>query len=98
MKKLLPPAITLVVAAGVALILHVFFGLPLVAGILLVLVGLLVNGLVAKVEDDLPGGFNNSDGSATPAYVSKLRGVTVAVVAVALLLTLLIVVISRWPS
>ena len=29
---------------------------------------ILVNGLVATIEDDLPGGFNNPDGSATPKY------------------------------
>jgi len=27
-----------------------------------------VNGLVATLEDDLPGGFNNPDGKHTPRY------------------------------
>jgi hypothetical protein len=30
---------------------------------------ILVNGLIASIEDDLPGGFNNPDGSATPKFV-----------------------------
>ena len=29
---------------------------------------ILLNGLVATVEDDLPGGFNNPDGTHTPRY------------------------------
>jgi hypothetical protein len=32
------------------------------------LCALLANGLVATLEDDLPAGFNNPDGSATPRY------------------------------
>ena len=29
---------------------------------------LLVNGFIATVEDELPGGFNNPDGTQTPPY------------------------------
>ena len=29
----------------------------------------MVNGIVAIVEDDRPGGFNNPDGSNTPRYM-----------------------------
>lgn len=29
---------------------------------------LVVNGLFATLEDDLPGGFNNPDGKSTPKY------------------------------
>ena len=32
----------------------------------------LANGAIANIEDDAPGGFNNPDGSATPAYVSRV--------------------------
>jgi hypothetical protein len=37
---------------------------------------LFANGLLATLEDDLPGGFNNPDGSATPRYVRVVAGVT----------------------
>lgn len=33
---------------------------------------MLVNGLLATLEDDLPGGFNNPDGTATPVYASRI--------------------------
>jgi hypothetical protein len=29
---------------------------------------ILINGWVATLEDDLPGGFNNPDGTRTPRY------------------------------
>jgi hypothetical protein len=31
-------------------------------------IAIFVNGLFATLEDDLPGGFNNPDGTATPRY------------------------------
>jgi hypothetical protein len=37
-----------------------------------VLIALLVNGLLATLEDDLPGGFNNPDGTSTPVYARVL--------------------------
>ncbi len=37
--------------------------------------GIVVNGLVATVEDDLPGGFNNPDGTSTPAYARRVSEV-----------------------
>jgi len=35
----------------------------------------LINGVVAVVEDDVPGGFNNPDGTSTPRYVVVLKWV-----------------------
>ena len=32
--------------------------------------GILINGLVAMLEDDLPGGYSNPDGSSTPTYAT----------------------------
>ena len=41
--------------------------------VLAILAGsILVNGLFATFEDDLPGGFNNPDGKATPRYTVVL--------------------------
>jgi hypothetical protein len=39
-------------------------------GVALMAVALFVNGLVATIEDDLPGGFNNPDGTAPPSSPS----------------------------
>jgi hypothetical protein len=41
--------------------------LPLV---IIVVAALLINGFIATVEDDLPGGFNNPHGTRTPRYAS----------------------------
>lgn len=49
-------------------------GLSAISGItfwwafLIVAVAILINGWVATLEDDLPGGFNNPDGTHTPRY------------------------------
>jgi hypothetical protein len=53
-----------------------FSGLPYWASALIVVAAILVNGLVARIEDDLPGGFNNPDGTDTPAYVHRVGAVT----------------------
>jgi len=50
--------------------LHFWWAFLLVAG------AIFANGLLATLEDDLPGGFNNPDGTHTPKYV---RGVAFAV-------------------
>lgn len=38
-------------------------------------VAILANGLLATLEDDLPGGFANPDGKSTPKYVAVARWV-----------------------
>ena len=37
---------------------------------------LLANGLFLALEDELPGGFNNPDGSTTPRYIRVVSAVT----------------------
>jgi hypothetical protein len=47
----------------------------------------LANGFLATLEDDLPGGFNNPDGSATRRYASVAVRITrVALVVLCMLL------------
>jgi hypothetical protein len=58
---------------------------------------LLVNGWVATLEDDLPGGFNDPDGKRTPNY-ANLTWVVQAVGAVLPLLLLLILGLSFFGS
>jgi hypothetical protein len=44
----------------------------------------LVNGLLATLADDLPGGFNNPDGAATPLYASRIGSAGKWVLSIAL--------------
>ncbi len=55
---------------------------------------LLVNGLFATLEDDLPGGFNNPEGTATPKYVGLVAWSVRAVGVVCL--ALIAVVLGFW--
>lgn len=68
MKHALLPTVWLlmvaVLAAGISAVsrLEFWWAFLIVAG------AILVNGWVATLEDDLPGGFNNPDGTSTPRY------------------------------
>jgi len=55
---------------------------------------LFANGLLATLEDDLPGGFNNPDGSATPRYVRVIAGVSRGVFALLCLLLAVFLFVS----
>lgn len=68
--------------------LNYFVAFAIVAG------AVLVNGLVATFEDDLPGGFNNLDGSQTPRYV-RITGIVVRSILV-VFVVVCIVVINLW--
>lgn len=54
----------------------------------------LINGFVATLEDDLPGGFNNPDGSQTPRY-AKVTGIEVRSILV-VFVVVCIIVIGLW--
>lgn len=41
---------------------------PIVPIMAVLLVAVVANGVLATLEDDLPGGFNNPDGTDTPRY------------------------------
>jgi hypothetical protein len=60
--------IALGLAGGVALATSRLFDLAFLPVFLVVIGALIVNGLVATLEDDLPGGFENPDGTHTPRY------------------------------
>lgn len=64
--------IALVVVLGSAYLLSALSDLPFWHAIAIALAALVINGLIATVEDDSPGGFNNPDGTATPRYVTVL--------------------------
>ena len=50
-------------------------GLPFWASFAIVTGSILVNGLIATIEDDLPGGFDNPRGDDTPAYIGRISSV-----------------------
>ncbi len=62
----------LVLCSVIALVLSRLSGMWFVWALLIAVFAVLFNGAVATIEDDLPGGFNNPDGSDTPAYVHRL--------------------------
>ena len=75
MKKLVEWRVflpTIAVLAAIAFGASYLLGLSFLPVFVLTVAAVLVNGLVATLEDDLPGGFNNPDGTATPAYASRM--------------------------
>jgi len=68
MKRVLRTSVWLLavalLAAGLSALSHLsyWWAFLIVAG------AILINGWVATLEDDLPGGFNNPDGTQTPRY------------------------------
>ncbi len=66
MKRALLPTVSLLVVAVLAAGLSAISKLPLWWAFLIVAGAILINGWVATLEDDLPGGLN--DGTDTPRY------------------------------
>ena len=79
MRKLLAPSIFLLIVSLLAAALSAASGMRFWWAFVIVAVAMLVNGLVATLEDELPGGFNHPDGMSTPRYeyfaVWALRGI-----------------------
>jgi hypothetical protein len=75
MKRALWTSAWLLVVALVAAGLSALSGLPYWWSFLIVAGAILVNGFVATLEDDLPGGFNNPSGTHTPRYVGVVTWV-----------------------
>ena len=69
MSRIFVPLAVVAVFAIVAAALSNWTDLQYLPALLIVAGAILVNGMVATLEDDLPGGFNNPDGSHTPRYV-----------------------------
>lgn len=68
MKNLLRPAISVLAIAAASAGIAAVAGWSFLLVFLVVAIAILANGLFATLEDDLPGGFNNPDGTATPRY------------------------------
>jgi hypothetical protein len=86
LRHLLPAAVMLTVIAGLAAVISAWADVPFLVVFIIAVFATLANGLLATLEDDLPGGFNNPDGTDTPPYVQRLRGIVWRTVAVLALL------------
>jgi hypothetical protein len=87
MKKLVEWRVflpTIAVLAAVAFGASYLLGFSFLPIFALTVAAVLVNGLLATLEDDLPGGFNNPDGTATPVYASRIPSVGKWVLSIAL--------------
>lgn len=93
-KKFLLPIIIWSVVIVVAFGLSRWAGLNFWIMLAIVAGAVLINGFVATLEDDLPGGFNNPDGTQTPRY-ARATGTIVRGISVVLGL-LCIVVFGLW--
>ncbi|WP_304360006.1 hypothetical protein [Collimonas fungivorans] len=70
MKRALWPTVWLLVAAMLAAVLAAISGLRFWWAFLIVVAAILINGWVATLEDELPGGLNNPNGTHTPRYAT----------------------------
>ena len=87
MKKLIEWRVflpTIAVLAAIAFGASYLLGLSFLPVFVLTVAAVLVNGLLATLEDDLPGGFNNPDGTATPVYASRIASVGKSALGIAL--------------
>jgi hypothetical protein len=84
MRRLKLPLIVFAVLAGLSALFSRLSGLSFWTMAAILAAAWLINGLVATVEDDVPGGFNNPDGTATPLYVVILKWLVRAVAALAI--------------
>lgn len=66
------PALWILVIAAASACLAAFTPLSIWAALAIIAGSVLINGLLATVEDDLPGGFNNPNGTSTPRYATAL--------------------------
>jgi hypothetical protein len=61
--------ILLTIAFTGAIVVHFTFGLPLGVAFLLFFVGWPVGGTLITIDDDLPGGWSNPDGTVRPPWL-----------------------------
>lgn len=66
--RLFPWILSTLLAVGLSAV----SGMSFLVSFVIATLAIFVNGLVATLEDDLPGGFNNPDGSKTPPYVRRV--------------------------
>lgn len=84
MGRLKLPLIVFAVIATLSALVSRWTGLGFWATAAILVAAWFVNGLVAVIEDDVPGGFNNPDGTSTPSYVVVLKWVGRGIMGIAI--------------
>lgn len=88
------------IGAWLAVVALVSAGFSALSGIefwwafVIVAAAILINGWVATLEDDLPGGFSNPDGTNTPRYAIVTGWVVRGLGAVLILLLIAVLLVS----
>ena len=98
MKRALWTAIWLAVVAALGAGLSAISGMKFWWAFLIVAAAILVNGWVATLEDDLPGGFNNPDGTHTPRYASVTGWIIRGLGAILALLFIAVLLVSFFSA
>lgn len=96
MKRVLWPALWLLAVALLSAAASAAAGMAYWWAFCIVAAALAVNGWVATLEDDLPGGFNNPGGMSTPRYAVVTSWVVRGVGAVLLVLCLAVLALHLW--
>jgi len=86
-------AISLAIISAIAAAISYFSGLGYWLVFAIVAGAVLFNGFVATVEDDLPGGFNNPDGTDTPRYIGVVTWAARGIVLLSVGLTVFVLVL-----
>lgn len=84
MGRLKLPLTVFAVIAAISALVSRWSGLGFWTTAAILAAAWLVNGVVAVVEDDAPGGFNNPDGTSTPSYVVVLKWVGRGIMGIAI--------------
>lgn len=98
MKRAILPIVSVLVMVGLAAGVSGLSGLGFWWALLIVVCAFGINGLVATLEDDLPGGFNNPDGMSTPKYAIYTGWVVRGVAAAFGLLAIVMIGMNYWAS
>ena len=95
-KKLLIPIIVWSVVIAVAFGLSRWASLNFWVMLAIVAGGVLINGFVVTLEDDLPGGFNNPDGTQPPGYTRITAKIVRGLFVVFVLLCIVVLGLWAW--
>ena len=98
MKRAAWPVVSGLVAAGLAAGISKVSGLGFWWALLIVAFAIGINGFIATLEDDLPGGFNNPDGTATPRYAKYVGWVLRSIIAIFLLVAVALIGVNYWGT
>ena len=81
--------IIFIVAAGISY----FFGFSYWIAFAMAVGAIMINGVIATIEDDLPGGFNNPDGMHTPSYINKITWIIMGILLLTVGITVVLLIL-----